>query len=651
MRRTPWTGLLAALALAGCGEVEEPLRIGSKDFTEQLILGELIAQVAESEGIPVDRSIPYGGTFENIEALKRGDIDVYPEYNGTGLVLLGQPPMSDGDAAYRRVEELYEPLGLDWGERLGFANDYEIVMLAERADELGIETISDLSELEGPIRFGIDREFQERPVDGFAPMLRRYGLNGEAALITEATGTGKGQLYESLLGGEVDVVEAFSTDGQIAEYGLKVLEDDLEFFPTYQPAPLAREGALERFASLDVALGKLGGLIDTGAMREMNAAVELEGQEPAAVARRFLAENGVVAAGADVAQVEQLRLAVGPLDSESAQIMTALKATRQTFPGRDVEVAEVADPIRTLTAGDARLALVDATAFFNLTDGVFPQQDVPAQALGVVGYDMAHILVRADSDLNALGDVRTLGVGPAGGASERIATMVLTSLGLDGAVQLEAAALADAAEPLPSQARALRGGEIDALFLMAAEGHPGIREIMAGGGLRLLSLLEWQDGNNLVRFPFLRLSRIPAGSYQGQEEPVDTIGAQVVLAGPAGVAAPVGAAGPGSAAIGEIQPIADKSIQELNAALASSEQLDPALPSPGILRPQAKPQPASIHPSTSHSVVNLLVILISIYLAYLYFRKPPRRRVPSLRAPAGRAPAAADDASLGERHV
>jgi glycine betaine/choline ABC-type transport system substrate-binding protein len=641
-----------ALGLAGCGEGEDPLTIGSKDFTESLILGELIAQVAESEDIPVDRQIPYGGTFENIEALKRGDIDVYPEYNGTGLILLGQPPIHDGDESQERVQELYEPLGLTWQQRLGFANDYDLVMRQDRAQDLGVSTISDLTEIEGGVSFGIDKEFQERPVDGFSPMMRRYGLAGTADLITESGAEGKTELYQALLDGEVQVVEGFGTDGQIAEYGLTVLEDDLNFFPTYQPAPLVRAEAKERFQRLDAALQKLAGTIDIEAMRQMNAAVELEGMDPASVAKRFLSEQGIVdIPEEEIAAVEELRVAVSPLDSRDDQIAKALTAARRTFEGRNVIMVEVPDPMQALASGDVRLAVVDASSFFSLGDGVFPTADAPAQALGVVGYDVAHVITRTDDGVDSLGDAKMLGVGPAGGASEEVAGMMLTSLGIADQVELQSTTTIGEDDVLAEQTQALKDGELDALFLMTEAGHPEISALMEEGGARLIGIPEWQQGNNQVRFPFLRINRIPAGTYPGQDGPIDTVGSQVVLAGPARAANPVGSAGPGSAAIGEILPLADKSITALNEGLESAEQLDPALPSPDVLRPQAKPQAASINPSTPYSVVNLIVILVSIFLAYLYFREPPKRREPSLREPARPRPRGDAETLSGAPHV
>ena len=114
------TVIAAALALAGCGEQDNPiLRIGSKDFTESMLLSEMMALMAEREGITVQRAIPYGTAEITFEGLKRGKIDLYPEYNGTGLVYLGQAPLSDGDAAFARVKELFGKLDLDWRGRFG----------------------------------------------------------------------------------------------------------------------------------------------------------------------------------------------------------------------------------------------------------------------------------------------------------------------------------------------------------------------------------------------------------------------------------------------------------------------------------------------------------------------------------------------------
>lgn len=617
--------ILLALLVTACAQNEQKLAVGSKDFTEQLILGEIIAQMAEGANIPVQRQIPYGGTFDNMEALKRGDIDVYAEYNGTALLLLGQAPIANGDESYQRVVELYTPLGLIWGRRLGFSNNYELIMRRDRAEELGIENISDLSRIEGAVDFGIDNEFQVRPIDGYSPMLRRYGLNGNAALVTDDTAEGKAKLYQALLDGQVDVIEGFSTDGQIADFGLLVLDDDLGFFPVYQPAPLMRQAALDRFPNLRPALERLAGLLSTDQMQALNAAVELNGQAPATVARRFLAENDLVEADTEKLTAEPLQVAVGYFDALSGQTAEALSAVRKTFIGRQVTPLRVADPMGAMLSGQARVALVSAEAFYQLGEGVFPQQRQNAQAVGVVGYDVLHLLTRRDGEVNRLADIRRLGVGAAGGGTERVARMMLTSLGRIDAVQIVTADAGDG-EPLASQVDALRQGQIDALMIMADQGYPEIAGLLRAGDLRLMPLPEWQRGNNLVRFPFLRVSRIPADTYPNMTTAVDTIGAQVVLAAPLAKADPIGTAGPGSAAVGDLLPLSGQSILTLNKALAVDEKIDPSLPSAGILNPQPRPTPAAINPSSWRSLVNFLVICVTIYLSYLYFRKEPRKR-------------------------
>ncbi len=142
-----------------------------------------MAQLIEQTGIPVKRSIPYGDTFLNQEGLKRGDIDLYAEYNGTGLLLLGQSPIHDGDQAYARVKELFAPLGLEWLGRFGFSNEYVLLMRRDRATATNTKTISDLLKLSSPPRFAIDSQFLERPLDGYAALLRRYGLSAAEPLV------------------------------------------------------------------------------------------------------------------------------------------------------------------------------------------------------------------------------------------------------------------------------------------------------------------------------------------------------------------------------------------------------------------------------------------------------------------------------------
>jgi glycine betaine/choline ABC-type transport system substrate-binding protein len=611
--------LVATLALlaSGCEKASKPVRIGSKDFTEQHILAEIMAQLLEQEGVPVKRSIPYGDTFLNQEALKQGDIDLYAEYDGTGLLLLGQPPIHDGDQAYGRVKELFAPLGLEWLGRFGFSNEYVLLMRSDRATALNVQTISDLLTLPSPPRFAIDSQFLERPLDGYAALQRRYGLVAEEPLVF-AEGE-KQQIYQALLDGKVDVAEGFSTDGQIADFGLTVLEDDLQFFPVYEPAPLVRQSTLERHPRLEAILGRLAGTIGVDVMREMNKAVELEGRDYKLVAREFLVDRQLAATQQDIVRAEELPLAIGMLDEVELGAGKAVRAIRKAFPSRRVTLVRNPEPLRRMLQGKTRLALAGAESFFELK-GVFPEPITAAEALGVVGYRLAHLLA-ATGGADSLPNMERLGVGPENGASHRTARMVLTSLGLIDRIEL-------VPDELETQVVALRQGKLDGLFLMVEPGHVALTALMNQGGLKLVSMKEWGQGNNLVRFPFLRLARIPAQSYEGQQQPLDTLSAQTVLAGPSPRHEAVGSRGPAIIVGARTQPISDAAILALNESLPGNEKIDPALPSAAVLRPAKASAPEGIEVKPAISFTNLIIILVIIYLIYLFQQEGPRKRKP-----------------------
>lgn len=622
--------LLLLLLLSACGERIQPLHIGSKNFTEQLILAEMMAQLAENEGIPVRRSIPYGDTFTNLEGLRRNDLDLYAEYNGTGLVLLGQPPIHDGDEATQRVEELFEPLGLTWLGRFGFSNEYVLAMRSDRAVALGVESISDLIALETPPTFVIDESFLERPLDGYAALLRRYGLSAAEPIVFPEGD--KASIYAALLEGEADVAEVFSTDGQIADFGLTILEDDLGFFPVYEPAPLVRAPVLERFPELEVALKRMEGILDVNTMRELIGSVELEGRDPARVAREFLVEQQLLPATGSGTQARELLLAVGILDELGLNAGRAMQAARRGFPTRRVELVRTPQPILNMLNGETRVALAGAQSFFTL-EGVFPTPIPGVEALGVVGYQLVHLLTRDVPDApDSIMDMTRLGVGPGQGASHRTAQMVLAGLDRQDTIELIAG-------DLEQQFEQLRQGELDGLFLMLSPGHVGLTEALEAQGLRLIGLPEWGQGNSLVRFPFLRQARLSAANYRDLDEPLDTLSTQLVLAGPTMTQDGVGDRGPAIIVGARSQPISDTAILALNESLDTAEQIDPSLPVANVLRPRQPQPPTGIDTDWASSLTNLIIILVIIYLIVLFRREqafhhkpPPVPRAPRASA-------------------
>lgn len=281
------TGTLLTLALAMAAA--RPARgtavvVGSKNFTEQVVLGEIVSQLLESRGFEVSRKLNLGGTNLCHQGLRSGELDAYVEYTGTALAdILRQPARSDPAAVLREVRERYRALGLVVVEPLGFNNTYALVVRPDEAARLGLRRISDLAPHASRLRVGLFGEFLERP-DGMRGLLAAYGFR----FGPPPSEMDLGLLYTALAGGRIDVAVGSATDGLISAMGLVTLEDDRRYFPPYDAVPVTSERALARHPGLREALGSLAGRIDEPAMRRMNNAVDSEKRDPAEVAREFV---------------------------------------------------------------------------------------------------------------------------------------------------------------------------------------------------------------------------------------------------------------------------------------------------------------------------------------------------------------------------
>lgn len=279
--------LLLALA-AGCGGGSPALVVGSKPFAESELLGELVAQLAEADGAKVERKFYLGGQV-CFEALKTGDVDVYGEYTGTGLVnILGEPPATDPDAVYARVKsEFAARWGLQWLPRLGFNNTYALVVRPDAAAR-GLTALSGLTKAKG-LRCGFDLEFADRP-DGYKGLVKALG----GPFCAEVRQMAPELMYDALARGDVDVISGYSTDGRIASLGLRVLGDDKRFFPPYHAAPLAGPKAFVKAPKLRARLEALAGRLTDAKMTRLNAAVVADKRQAKDVAREFLVSEGLI---------------------------------------------------------------------------------------------------------------------------------------------------------------------------------------------------------------------------------------------------------------------------------------------------------------------------------------------------------------------
>ncbi len=293
--------LLVAFCFSACHKApQSKITIGSKFFTEQVILAELLAQHIEARtGIPVIRKTNLGGSLLVHKALLAGELDLYVEYTGTALTaVLNESPNSYSQgvaqndyskAVYDRVKQQYsDRFHLEVTEPLGFENTFAMVIRGDDAKNLHLQKISDIAALAPKWRAGVGYEFLERP-DGFHGWSDRYNLHfAESPKVMDL-----GLIYRALVEHQVDIVAGNSTDGLIDSLGLVALEDDRHYFPPYDAVPIVRQSTLAQFPHLRAALADLAGKLSAADIRRLNYAVDAQHQDAPAIVRAFRQSRGL----------------------------------------------------------------------------------------------------------------------------------------------------------------------------------------------------------------------------------------------------------------------------------------------------------------------------------------------------------------------
>jgi len=290
MDRRRFLSKLPALALlAGCNFKSQAATAGSKNFTEQLVLGEMLAQFLENHsGIQMERRFYLAGSYICHQALLAGRIDMYVEYTGTALTaILKEPTASDHAKVFNQVKQQYSRRwNLDVMPSLGFDNTFAMAMRGRQARKLGITSLSQLAPFAPQMRLGVGYEFLERP-DGYKGLVSKYGLRfAEAPRVMDL-----GLLYRALQNEQVDIVAGSNTDGLIAALDLLVLADDAHYFPPYEAVPIVRRDCLEKYPSVAKTLQRLNGQITEQDMRRLNYAVDGEKKDAAVVVKEFLSQK------------------------------------------------------------------------------------------------------------------------------------------------------------------------------------------------------------------------------------------------------------------------------------------------------------------------------------------------------------------------
>jgi glycine betaine/choline ABC-type transport system substrate-binding protein len=278
-------GVLSIVLVSALQPAATVIRVGSKNFTEQILLGELLAQTIErGTALRVERRLNLGGTFICDTALRSGDIDVYVEYSGTALTaVFHQPAEGDRQQVLEAIRQRYAQAGLTLLPPLGFDNTFAILVRKADAERLGLATIGDVAPYARTWTAGFGYEFLQR-ADGYPGLARKYGLR----FASPPRAMDLSLIYRALAQHDVDLIAGDATSGLIDAYGLVMLEDERRYFPPYDAVPVARSAMLLAHPEVKTALESLAGRVSVQAMRRMNKAVDVEHRDPPDVVREFL---------------------------------------------------------------------------------------------------------------------------------------------------------------------------------------------------------------------------------------------------------------------------------------------------------------------------------------------------------------------------
>lgn len=285
---------MVMVAMTGCGGTKKSITIASKQFTENILLSEMYAQLVESNtDIKVERKQNLGGTAVCFPAMEKGEIDIYPEYSGTAYADILKIS-NDGSVSSEQIFEiaknkLLEDHKITMFDPIGINNTYALGLLKTVADELGVTSMTELAAHAPNLKFGANHVFYTRDVDGYDPMIARYGYNFAASEKMDSS-----LLYEAIDQKQLDVIVIYATDSLLVKYDMTILKDDLSLFPAYHGAPICRNATLETYPELKEVLNKLAGMIDDSTMQQLDYQVDVEHKTVEVVAKEFLKEKGLI---------------------------------------------------------------------------------------------------------------------------------------------------------------------------------------------------------------------------------------------------------------------------------------------------------------------------------------------------------------------
>ena len=560
-------GILVVLwvLFSACEQAPNTVSVGVQPYVEQKILAQVAGQLVEGNTDFNVRMVDCTDTYDCAGGLISERIDFIVDYSGTASKFVSaRSRVREG--TLEQVRNLYQPLGIQWLDPLGFDGQYLLVMPPDRARNLGLQSIADLSKLEGGVRVTASSSYWRRPIDGLPGLLRHYGLRlrGKPLLIEDP--------FKRLLAvhqGLADVAILTATNGALQDLSYVSLEDTRKFYPRYEAAVITRTNVVKSHPQVIEALGQLKNQLTKQVMQGLNYQVEIEGVLPEIAANRFLREAKLIkeTAVSFTTRKPEMIIVIDEPDHFGGLRTFVVRVVREVFPDHRIKLTTTENPIETVVQGKARLAVIGANRFFpDKERQKFENRDNRIEAAAVLDTGYLHILRRKgeSSVKNVLQG--KIGVGMPGTSRARVASLVLRAANKEPAVFAET-------KDLINQ---VKRAELDGALIFEFLGNADINETLGEGKLSLQKLPRELEGIA----PFLLPVRIPGGTYAKQTKPIDTVGIQVVLASPSPKIdpGPLGG-GPAAALLVQNPPLTVEQANALAQATGNPEPPDPILPS------------------------------------------------------------------------
>jgi len=604
--------LIFFVLMAACQPSQGTLRIGIQPKTELAILAQMVRQVIEGNSNVRVQMVECQGWMDCAGLLLGKEVDLIVEYSGTGYMFRRQQATSR-EGSFEQVRKLYQPSDIEWLGPFGFDNTFLLVVPNDKAKTFELKRISDLNKIGEGVKITAPSSYVRRPVDGLPGLLRHYGIKmrGQALLIEDS--------FRRLLAlheGRADVAIIGATDGALRDVSITSLEDNRHFYPKYEAAVITRTDVLTAHPQLREILGQLKGKISKDIMQELNYQVKIEGLKPALAAHRFLRQSNVVAREpVSQSRKPEMIIAMDERGHFGGLTTFVVRVVREVFPEHHVVLQHSEDAVEAVGQGKARLALIGADRLIPVKkEHLYSRRENRIEAVAVLETGYLHILRRRND--GSLKDPLSGKLGIPLQGSDR-AQLALAVLSADQKKPVVHAKTTELVEKVKTK-------ELDAALIFHLLGDRTILEALADKKLVLHAI-----PSGLADLPpYFIPVRIPRETYPDQTKGVDTLGVQIVIAGPSPKTTSPGplGGGPGGALLTQNPPLSIEQANALAQAIGNLEPPDPMLPS--VWLRSLVQGPSTKEGKTGHDLLdtglNIAILVFLGWLGTIFIRGSPR---------------------------